>query len=623
MWGNTGRIIRVDLSRGSIEVQSLPEDYYRKYIGGSGLAARVFWEWGNFSIDPLAPEAMLIFMNGPLAGLRLSGASRSSVAGRSPLTGHWGDSSCGGYFAPELKYAGYDGIVITGRAPNPALMLIEDDRVALVDAGDYWGKGIEQVTGGLKKAYGKNYRTLVIGPAGERLVKYAIILNEGHHAFGRAGFGAVMGSKNLKAIVVNAKNKREVSLADPIAFAALRKELNPKIKQALASTVMHENGTAANLEGGVHTGDVPIRNFTSNFWEEMAEALTGSTLTEKYLTHHGACAFCGVACKRVVEVKEGPFAIPKGPGPEYETIVAFGSLMGSMDLAATCKAGRVCNNLGVDTISAGGTIAWAMEAFEKGHLTKEDTDGVELHWGDMETVIDVVLPKIADREGKLGQLLAEGSASAAHQIGQDSIRYAVHGKGLEVPMHDPRGGGHGLALTYAISHRGACHVAYPMLFMEMGACYYPEIGFEFELEPMTDQYKPETAVIAVSLGSIENSACYCQFADREISIPEWVQLFNAVAGYQWDADEMMRAGRRVFYLQRLMNYRYGLTSKDDVLSSRLLEPAGDGAPEGIEINFSAMKEKFYELMNLDPEKGIPSGEALQKCGMGEEASQVW
>lgn len=618
MRGNTGRIIKVNLSNGATEVQSLPEEYYRNYIGGSGLAARVFWEWGDFAADPLSPEAMLIFMNGPLAGLRLSGASRNCVAGRSPLTSHWGDSSCGGYFAPELRYAGYDGMVIIGRCPHASLLLIEDDRIALVDARNLWGKGIYEAAGELKGAYGKTYRSLLIGPAGENLVKYACILNEGHHAFGRAGYGAVMGSKNLKAIVVNAKSNREVSVADPKAFATLRRKLNAKIKQALASTVMHENGTAANLEGGVHTGDVPIRNFTSNFWEEMAEALTGSTLTETYLTNHGACAFCGVACKRVVQVKEGPFAISKGPGPEYETIVAFGSLLGSMDLAATCKAGRVCNDLGIDTISAGAVIAWAMEAFEKGDLSLQDTDGVALNWGDMETVIGVVLPKIVHREGRLGQLLADGGVRAANTIGKDSINYAVHGKGLEAPMHDPRGGGHGLALTYAVSHRGACHVAYPMLFMEMGACYYPEIGFEFELEPMTDEHKAETAAIAVALGSLENSACYCQFADREITIPEWVELFNTVAGYNWDADDMMLAGRRVFYLQRLINYRYGLTAKDDVISPRLLEPARDGAPEGIEINFSGMKEKFYELMRLDPVKGIPSQEALAECGMGDE-----
>jgi aldehyde:ferredoxin oxidoreductase len=621
MKANTGKVIDVDLSRGAITIDELPEEYYTKYIGGSGLAAKIFWERGNFDADPLSPEAMLIFMNGPFAGLKLSGVSRHSTAGRSPLTGGWGDSSCGGYFAPELRYAGYDGLLITGKSEKPSLLLIEDDKIEILDAAEYWGKSATEVNKALKERFGKAYRTLVIGPAGENLVKYSVILNEGHHATGRAGFGAVMGSKNLKAIVLKA-SKKNMEFADPERVEALRKELNPRIKEALASSVLHESGTAGNLIGKMYEGDVPIKNWTSNFWEEAAEALTGSTLTETYLTRTGSCAFCGVACKRIVEVKEGPWAVPEGPGPEYETIVAFGTLIGSIDLAATCKAGRVCNDLGIDTISAGGTIAWAMEAFEKGDLTPGDTDGIELKWADLDTVINVVLPKIAAREGKLGSLLAEGSAAAAKKLGKGSD-YTVHAKGLEAPMHDPRGGGHGLALTYAVGARGACHVQDPMMFAEWGARYYPEIGFEYELEPMTDENKAEAAVTMIAIGGLENSACFCQFADAEVTIPDWIELFNTVPGYGWDADEMLRAGRRVFYLKRLINFRFGRTADDDKLTKRMLEPARDGEPEGIEINFEGMKTTFYKLMKMDPEKAIPVKEVLEEYGMSEEAGVVW
>src|SRR5208337_3185352 len=435
MQGNTGNVIEVDLTERSVKVGSPPGGWYPGYIGGSGLAARLFWEMGDFDADPLSPEAMLIFMNGPFAGLKLSGTSRMSVGGRSPLTGNWGDSSCGGYFAPELRYAGYDGIVLRGRTAAPSLLLIEDGRIEIMDAASYWGKGIEEVNSGLKERFGKNHRTLVTGPAGENMVRYALILNEGHHAFGRAGFGAVMGSKNLKAIVVKS-SKQRMEAADPARLEKLRKELNTRIKESLTSSVFRENGTAANLEGGMFAGDVPIRNFTSNFSEEMGEPLSGATLTEKFLTRRWACAFCSVRCKRIVEVPEGPFAIPEGPGPEYETIAAFGTLLGSKDLAAACKAGRTCNDLGLDTISAGGTIAWAMEAFEKGHLTLKDTGGVELRWGDMETVIDKVLPAIARREAMLGELLSVGSAAAAQRIGKGSMDYTCQSKGLEAPMHD-------------------------------------------------------------------------------------------------------------------------------------------------------------------------------------------
>ena len=620
MKGNTGKVINVDLTAGSSDIETLPEEYYKQYIGGSGLAAKIFWERGRFDIDPLAPEAMLIFMNGPFAGLRISGASRNSVAGCSPLTGHWGDSSGGGYFAPELRYAGFDGLIITGKAAKPSYLLIQDGNVQILAADEYWGIGAEEVTKALKARYGKDYRTLVIGPAAENLVKYTIILNDGHHATGRAGFGAIMGSKNLKAIVIKA-SKKGLEVANLAGYEAFRKELNTRIIEALPATLLHTDGTAANLTGGVYAGDVPVRNWTSNFWEEAADALAGSTLSEMYLTKRGACAFCGIACKRVVEVKEGPFAVPEGPGPEYETMVSFGTLIGSIDLAATCKAGRLCNDLGMDTISAGGTIAWAMEAFEKGDLTPADTDGISLKWGDMETVIDVVLPRIARREGKLGQLLAEGSVAAAKKIGK-GMEYTVHCKGLEAPMHDPRGGGHGMALTYAMSARGACHVADPMLFVEMGARYYPEIGFDYVLEPRTDEMKPEAAVVSITFGALENSACWCAFADA-LTIADWLNLFNDVAGYGWDTEEMMRAGLRVFYLKRLINYRFGLTAQDDSLTPRMLEPARDGEPEGIEINFEGMKARFYELVGFDPAKGIPTRGKLEEYGMGKEAGKVW
>lgn len=622
MFANTGKIVWADLSSGTAGQRPVPEHYYRKYIGGAGLAARLFWDHGRFDSGPLEPESLIIFMNGPFAGIKLSGCSRAAVAGKSPLTDHWGDSSCGGHFAPELRYAGFDGIALVGRSDSPCVLLIRDEIPEILPAGELWGMGVFQATSLIRQKYGKNARSLVIGQAGENLVNYACIINEGHHAFGRAGYGAVMGSKNLKAIIVKSSEQR-YSAAEPELLDKLKRELDLKIRESVTSQVLHENGTAANLEGGVHIGDVPIKNFTSSFWEEMAEALTGSTLSDTYLTNKAACAFCKIACKRVVEVVQGSYAVPKGPGPEYETIAAFGSMLGSKDLAATCKAARICNDYGIDTITAGSTIAWAMEAQEKSVLTPLHTDGVTLDWADMETVIDVVLPKIALRQGRLGELLSLGSFQASREIGAGSSSWLTTSKGLEAPMHDPRGGGHGLALTYSISHRGACHTANPMLFMEMGACYYPEIGFEYELEPMSAENKAESALLGVQIGALENSSCYCQFADREIAIPEWVDLFNFSAAYNWTAQDMMSAGMRVFYLQRLLNYRFGLRACDDSLSSRLLEPATDGAPEGIRIDFDYMKRRFYELAELDETLGVPQREALEKLGMFEEADLVW
>lgn len=622
MKGNTGKIIHINLSDNSIETVGFPAAYYSKYIGGSGLAAKIFWEKANFDAAPLSPEAMLVLMNGPFAGLKMSGTSRFCVAGRSPVTGGFADSSCGGYFAPELRYAGFDGMMIVGKSKTPVFLLVEDDKIELLDAGPYWGKAIEETTRSLKDRFSKKHRTLVIGPAGENQVTYANIMHDNHHALGRTGFGAVMGSKFLKAIVVNA-SKKQMALADPEGYEALRKTMNPKIRKGMIPEVLRDFGTAGSLENHVYSGNVPIKNWTSNFDEEKAEALTGETLSDTFLAGRSSCAYCGIACKRIVQVKEGPFSIPKGPGPEYETIVSFGCLLDSGDLAAACKAGRICNDLGMDTISCGATIAWAMEAFERQDLTTKETEGLCLEWADMATVVDVLLPAIALKKGKLGKLLGLGSVAAAQQIGRNSIDYTAHSKGLEAPMHDPRGGGHGKALAYALSPRGACHLSSIMHFVESGACYYPEIDFDYDLEPMTDEKKPEVAVFAFEMGNIENSACFCQFAARQVTLPEWIGLFNCVAGYNWKIKDMMTAGRRIFYLKRLLNYRFGFSAKEDSLTPRMLEPARNGEPEGIKMNFSGMKDEFYSRVGFDKTQGIPLKSILEKLDMVGESELVW
>jgi len=621
MNGNTGRIADINLTTGAVEILELPEETYRRFIGGSGLAAKVFWDRADFSADPLSPEALFILMNGPLTGIKLSGVSRMNATARSPLTGGLAESSCGGYFPPALRLAGYDGLIVTGKAARPSLLLIDKKTLSIEDAGPLWGKGILESTATLHEAYGKKSTSLVIGPAGENRVPFACILNEAHHAFGRCGMGAVMGSKNLKAFVMKPQ-AGDLSLADPERIKSLTKELNPRIKDYLISQVLHDFGTSGNLEGHMYEGDVPVRNWTSSFDEAMADALTGSTLSERFLKTTATCAYCVVACKRIVRIDEGPFALPEGPGPEYETVAAFGSLQGSSDLAAVCKAGRVCNDLGMDTISAGATIAWAMEAYEKGHLTDEQTGGIPLRWGDMETVVNRVLPLMAARNGKLGDLLSMGSARAARAVGGNALEYTAQSKGLEAPMHDPRGG-HGHALSYSVSPRGACHVQTAMHFMETGACNYPEIGFEFDLEPLTHEKKAETTVLAAAIGSIENSACLCQFADRSLTLPEIVALINAAAGYGYDIASMMEAGWRVFHLKRCINYRFGFSASDDDLTPRLKEPARDGDTAGIEIRFDEMKNRLYELMEFDSVKGIALPNKLESLGLTEEADRLW
>lgn len=623
MKGNTGVIADINLTSASVGTLNYPEEAYARFIGGSGLAAKLYSDRTAFSIEPLSPEALLIFMNGPLAGVKLSGASRMCAAARSPLTGAFADSSCGGYFAPALKQQGFDGLIITGKAKSPSVLLIEDGNIIIEDACDLWGKGTIESSKILKERFGNSSTSLSIGPAGENLVSFACILNDAHHAFGRCGIGAVMGSKNIKALVITGKSGNKIDFADEAGLKQLIQEVTPKIKDSIISQVLHDFGSAGNLEGHIYTGDVPIRNWTSNFNEGMGEALTGSTLTDKYLTRTGTCAYCVVACKRIVKVDAGPYAIPESSGPEYETVAAFGTLLNSSDLAAVCKANYMCNDLGMDTISAGSTIAWAMEAWEKGDLTSEQTGGVPLQWGDMDTVLNILLPTIAAKQGTLGKLLSKGSVLAAEQTGNNSIKYTAHSKGLEAPMHDPRGGGHGHALAYAVSPRGACHVATTMHFMESGACNYPEIGFEFDLEAMTHAKKAETMVHAVALGMIENSACLCQYADRSFTIQEIADLINTAAGYGLTIETMMDAGTRIYHLKRCINYHLGFRADDDVLTPRMLEPARDGEPEGIVIRFDEMKSLFYKLMQMDPDRGVASQNRLIELNLSAEARKIW
>ncbi len=620
MKGNTGKIINIDLTEGSIQIETLPDSYYVNFIGGSGLAAKLFLDRGNFDAAPLSPEALLMFMNGPMAGVKLPGASRNSAAAISPLTGIWADASCGGYFAPELRFAGYDGIILTGKAKSPVLLFIEDDTIKLIDAAAYWGKTVFETHHALKDAYGKDFRTVLIGPAGENLVHYAAIVNEEHHVFGRAGMGAVMGSKNLKAIIVKG-TKKTLDVADPEKFETVRKELLKGIREFPINHHTHEHGSAGGLQGGMQIGDVPVKNWTSNFNEEMGKTLDGPTLTATYLTKRGACQFCSIACKRVVEIKDGPFAIPEGPGPEYETIVALGSLLDSGDLAAACKAGRLCNDLGMDTISAGAALGWAMEAFEKGHLKAADMDGVDLPWGDMEKAIAVLID-IAYRRGKLADLLADGTAQAAYKVGQSSIDYSAVGKGMDAPMHDPRGGGHGLALTYAVGPRGACHVATSMLFYEMGLRYAGDGLETLATEARSGKFKANLDVVAQTLGAIKNSSCWCHFADLSLSLQDHANLFNTVAGYGWTVDDMMRAGRRVYYLKRLINYKFGMRAANDTLTARMLETARDGAPAGTAFDLPQMVSEFYDLMGIDHQSGLPKEEIVADYNLTQEVRQL-
>ncbi len=615
--GYAGRFLRVDLTEGRCSPFTVENDRLRKFIGGSSLGAKLFLDGYPLDADPLAPESPLMVMTGPMVGSGFPGTSRFAVCAKSPLTGIWGESACGGTFGPELKKAGYDGIVITGRAEKPVVLSIVEGEAKLTDASGLWGRDIYETTDLLKEA-DKGAKTLVIGPAGENLVRFAAIGNDKGHFVGRTGLGAVMGAKRLKAISVRGEGK--LAKADEARFRELHREAVQQIKDSALAGSLHAMGSDANMDLGMINGDVPVKNWSVGEDFDLSSALSGPTLSETYLTRAHACTHCPVACKRVVRVPDGPFQTEEGPGPEYETCGAFGTMIMNSNLAGVIKANELCNRLGMDTISCGSAIAWAMELFEKGTLTVKETDGLDLAWGNMESVL-ALLPRIARREG-FGDLLAQGSLAAARKIGGNAVDAVVHVKGLDLPMHDPRGF-HGMGLAYMMSNRGACHLQHAVLATEQGMASWPQ------LFPMKDDYKGTTSEGKAELvfhsenyGILGNSLSICHYLTDCLK-PETIRdAFNAITGFGLDFDGLMACGARDWTLKRGINNLLGVTEKDDVLPKRIMTPLKEGAGAGSVPDVEKLKREYYALRGLD-ERGFPREEKLRELGLDDLRERLY
>ncbi len=609
-FGNMGKVAEIDLSTGKVEELELPFETYRDYVGGTGLSARLIYERGDLGAGPLDPESILVLATGPLTGIGFSGSSRMSAGARSPLTDIWGQASCGGNFGPELKRCGYDALVIKGRSPEPVYLVLETDSIQLAPAGDLWGKDTYQATDILKERHGRQYRVLVVGPAAENGVLFGSIVNDYGHHFGRTGMGTVMASKNLKAVV--ARGEREIPIKDPDRLRELREKYDALLEKNGMARALRAFGTACNMEGMMVIGDVPTRNWAVGIWEEGGEKLSGISLDDQFIVTRRSCRGCAVRCKPVIRVEEEPYAVEEGPGPEYETLGAFGTLLMNSNLAAVCKINELCNRLGMDTITCGATIAWAMDCYEAGLMSPADWDGVELRFGDIDTVISLI-PKIAAREGKLGELLSLGSRKASALVGDESKRFLTDTKGLEAPMHDPRAyWGDGLA--YAVSVRGACHVSNLTYLAEWGIVRYPEIKMDKHYHGMSAEHKADMVAKATDMGCLFNSMVWCQFAGTTFTLPLLRDVFNAAADYQWDIEEMVKAGGRIWYLQRALGHIWGATAADDVLGPRLITPTPDGNIAGIVPDMETMLREFYQIRRLR-EDGKPTLEALRDYGL--------
>jgi len=611
--GFIGKILRVDLTSSAVSVEEPDEVTYRRYGGCGGLAAYYLLRELPVGANPLGPENMMVFMTGPLGGTPLWGANRFLVATKSPLTLGYGESEAGGWWGPELKAAGFDGIILKGKAASPVYLWIKDGRVEIRDASHLRDRTTGEVQEAIRSETGeKRSRVLQCGPAAFRGVRFAALTNELRHWNGRCGMGAVLASKNVRAIAVRGTGK--VPLVHEERAKAVTRALRAGF--SVKDFTMHIHGTSRGLPGLQADGILPTRNFRQGQFE-LADLVSGPHMTETILSGRGTCYACAIACKREVSVPELGVT-PNYGGPEYETIGGLGTLCGIGDLKAIARANQTCGEYGLDTISTGVAIAFAMDCFENGIITTTETGGVELRFGNAEAMLEMV-GRIARREG-LGDLLAEGVARAAKRIGPRAETLAMHVKGQETPLHEPRGK-RGLALAYALSPTGADHMEAPHdPFMEtigpLGTTFSP-LGMIEPVDRMDFSYRKVRAYYqAQLLWGLYNVIGMCCFAAAPIgpiTLPHLAEFYSAVTGWHTGTWEMLRLAQRASTMYRVINLREGFTPDDDTLPPRFFQPLENGPLAGERIDpteFEQAKRLFYELSGWDAETGAPTRATL-------------
>ena len=634
MFGFRGKILRVNLSNKMVRTDSYSETSARRFLGGRGLAAEILFDELPVGIDPLGPKNKLVYATGPFAGTGFPLNSRWIVAGKSPLTGIWGEAACGGTFAVQLRKAGYDALIVEGAADSPVFLDIFDDDVHFMDASQIWGKMTLDAEAAIAedlqiKTPREDYPAIIcIGPSGEKLVKFANVIHTAHRAAGRTGLGAVMGSKKLKALAV--RGSKDIPVADPERLKTLAKNAINECVTNKSLLYFAKYGQAGLVDVLNESGILPTRNFQKGTFE-LHEKISGPVMAETILKKRNACSQCPVACKRIVEVRQGKYApVETGyGGPEYENLGSLGSLLMIGDLEAVSKENQLCNAYGIDTISAGVIIAWLMECYEKGIVSKEDLDGIEPTWGNAEAALKLI-EKMAQRQG-IGNLLAEGIKKASAKIGRGSERFAMEVKGLEIPMHEPRGK-KGVGLAYAISNRGACHEqAFHDTDTESDNAA-PEIGITKGLNRHdTSRDKVDMVKKSQDWVAVTNSLCLCTapaWIGFEYTKPSFlVETLNAITGMNFTVNELMTIGERMNNLCRCFNIREGMTRKDDYLPRRFLdEELPDGPSRGQRLTseeLQRMLDDYYELRGWDKSTGVPTKEKLLELGLKKPAETLY
>lgn len=633
--GYMGKILFVDLSTGKIKEETTEEKFYREYIGGYGIGAKIVFNRQKAGVDPLGPENILGFMTGPLTGTDFPFGGRYTVfAGRSPLTGGWGDANSGGDFGPYLKFSGYDGIVFTGASDKPVYLYIHDGKAELRDAARLWGKDTVETEDTLKQELGKSVRVAGIGPAGENLSLISCVINNKGRAAARSGVGAVMGSKKLKAVAVY--GTAQVPVADREEAKKLRKKIVGKLKDFETAKLFMQFGSSGITAQFAEFGEAPIKNWGGVGARDFPNAglISDEHVIDLQEKKYG-CYRCPISCGGHMKEGGGGYAYRAGAHkPEYETLGAFGTTCLNDNLESIIMANELCNRYGLDTISAGATIAFAMECYENGLITKEDTDGLDLNWGNHKAIV-ALTEKMARREG-FGGILADGVKVAAEKIGKGSEKYAIHIHGQEPPMHDPRNTP-SFATVYQSDATPGRHMQGSCAHFEMGileGLEFPHFGITIPpvdrgtfKHTYTGKGKWET--LFRSQSHLGNTAGACLIADLGPGMVTPVDtipgFLYVVTGWKQSPEEMLRTGERIATIRQAINVREGLMPADFKMPGRVTgqPPLEEGPTAGISVDAETMVAEYYRAMDWDLETGKPSKKKLLELGLEDVAQEFW
>jgi aldehyde:ferredoxin oxidoreductase len=598
-----GKLLDINLTTEESKEKELNEEFAKKFLGGAGYACRYLIERLNKDTDPLSPENIIMIMTGPLNLTFAPNTGRWVMCSKSPYTGIWAESNCGSWFGAEIKKAGYDGIIITGRAENPSYLKIVNELVELKNASKIWGKGTYETTEILKKEMGdEKSRVACIGPAGENQVKFANIISE-ERAAGRTGMGAIFGSKLLKGIVIKG-DLLKADVAEPEKFRAAVSKARDTVKASFATQMLAELGTSGGMDMYNTTGEIPIKYFSQAQWEGVYN-ISGATMAEKILVKNRFCHSCVIGCGRRIKIEEGKYKTEEMEGPEYETLVSFGSLNLNDNLESITHINRLCFDYGIDTISSGAIIACLNHYFEKGNITSQDLDDIIPAWGSI-SFIEKMLYKISYREG-IGNLLAEGSNAFAKKF-NISLNEIATVNGMEVTYHDLRSN-YGMAIAYGMGLKGPSHNLLDAYYALLGVPF-EEIGIRNIDKFLDNEEMAEVCSLLMDYRALYGSIIMCSFCNP---LPSQVaKLIETAIGIKFGLNEVKIFGERIANLKRLFNIKMGLTSKDDRLPNILLRPFNEGGAAGKTPNFEKLKKLFYDYKSWDSKTGVPLKEKLRE-----------